>query len=148
MMLSDAPASFDAVTTSRTCAESTDVNTLMTSGMIAPASVPQLMMAESFHHSVGSPCRSGISAQDTRNVRAIDTSEVSHTRNVSGCSKFILSTLAYRPCAIAWLMKYEPALDTTIMRRMTKIQTRSCTCTVAVGTASMMNVMSATPVTP
>src|SRR5262249_44247321 len=93
MMLSDAPASFDAVTTSRTWLDSVDVKILMTSGMIAPASVPQLMMAESFHQSVPSP-RPAISTYDTTNVSAIDTSEVSHTRNVSGCSKFILSTFA------------------------------------------------------
>ena len=35
-----------------------------------------------------------------------------------------------------------------IMMRMAKIQTRSCTCTVGLGTASRMNEMSATPVTP
>jgi hypothetical protein len=32
--------------------------------------------------------------------------------------------------------------------RMTKIQTRSCTCTVGLFTPSKINVMRATPVTP
>jgi hypothetical protein len=59
--LSEAPPSRDEVTTSRTCADSVEVKTLTTSGMIAPASVPQLMIAESFHHSVGSLPRFGIS---------------------------------------------------------------------------------------
>ena len=43
-MLSDAPPSRDAVTTSRTCADSVDVKTLTSSGMMAPASVPHVMM--------------------------------------------------------------------------------------------------------
>src|SRR5512143_78641 len=123
MMLSDAPASLEAVTTSRTCAESVDVKTFTTSGMTAPASVPQLMIAESFHQSVPSP-RPPISTYDTTNVSAIEMSDVSHTRNVSGCSKFILSAVAWRPCWMPWFTKYEPALEITIMRRMTKIQTR------------------------
>ena len=33
--------------------DSVDVKTLMSSGMIAPASVPQVMMIESFHQSAG-----------------------------------------------------------------------------------------------
>src|SRR5215475_11820035 len=89
MMLSDAPASFDAVTTSRTWAELVEVKTLITSGMIAPASVPQLMIAESFHQRVPSP-RFPRSNAETTNVATIDTIEVSQTRNVSGASKSIL----------------------------------------------------------
>ena len=57
---SDAPPSFEASTHSRTWAEFVEVKTLITSGMIAPASVPQVMMVESFHHSEPSP-RSGMS---------------------------------------------------------------------------------------
>ena len=34
------------------------------------------------------------------------------------------------------------------MTRIMKIQTSSCTCTVSFGTASRMNEISATPVTP
>src|SRR6476661_9565968 len=84
-MLSDGPPSRDDVTTSRTCRESTDVNTFTNSGMIAPASVPQVITVESFHQSVPSP-RSGIRRYDTRYVNATDTIEVSQTRNVSGDS--------------------------------------------------------------
>ena len=58
-MLSDGPPSRDDVTTSFTWRDSVDVNTFTSSGMIAPASVPQVMTLDSFHHSVPSP-RSGI----------------------------------------------------------------------------------------
>ena len=64
-MLSDAPPSRELVTTSRTCRESIEVKTLTNSGMIAPASVPQVMTVESFHQSDGSPPRSGIRRYDT-----------------------------------------------------------------------------------
>ena len=67
---------------------------------------------------------------------------------VSGASKFILSTLRYLPLAIASLTKYDTPLATTIMMRMTKIQTSSWTCTTGLCTASRMNEISATPVTP
>jgi hypothetical protein len=56
-MFSDAPPSRDEVTTSRTCADSVEVKTFTSSGMIAPASVPQVMIVDSFHHSVPSPSR-------------------------------------------------------------------------------------------
>ncbi len=59
--LSEAPPSREAVTTSRTWADSVEVNTFTSSGMTAPASVPQVMMRDSFHHSVRSPPSSGIS---------------------------------------------------------------------------------------
>src|SRR5437588_2425778 len=76
-MLSDAPPSFDAATTSRTWPELTDVNTLTSSGITAPASVPHEMIADSFHHSpygsVDSPWP--ISAYETANVRPIEMSE-------------------------------------------------------------------------
>ena len=48
-MLRLAPPSRDAVTTSRTCLEWVEVNTLTTSGMIAPASVPSVMISDSCH---------------------------------------------------------------------------------------------------
>src|ERR671912_1733927 len=54
-MLSDGPPSREEVTTSFTWLDSTDVKTLTSSGMIAPASVPQVMIDDSFHHSVPSP---------------------------------------------------------------------------------------------
>ena len=61
-MLSEAPPSREAVTTSLTWRDSVEVKTLTSSGMIAPASVPQVMIVESFHHSVVSPARSGMSS--------------------------------------------------------------------------------------
>src|SRR5205085_597073 len=63
-MFSDAPPSRDDVTTSCTCRDSVDVNTFTNSGMIAPASVPHVMTADSFHHSVPSPS-SGIMSFET-----------------------------------------------------------------------------------
>ena len=54
-MFSEAPPSRDAVTTSRTWPELVEVKTLTSSGMTAPASVPQVMTVESFHHRVPSP---------------------------------------------------------------------------------------------
>src|SRR5204862_1753546 len=67
-MLSDAPPCRDDVTTSRVCAEATDVNTFTNSGMIAPASGPQEMILDSFHHIDGSPPRRAIRRYDTRHV--------------------------------------------------------------------------------
>src|SRR5437588_9060857 len=92
-MLSDAPPSRDDVTTSRTCRDSVDVNTFTNSGMIAPASVPHVITLESFHQSVPSP-KSGSIRYETTYVSTTDRIDVSHTRNVSGASKFILSTFA------------------------------------------------------
>jgi hypothetical protein len=46
------------------------------------------------------------------------------------------------------LRKYDSAAAMIIMMRMAKIQTSSCTCTAGSVTASRMNVISATPVTP
>ena len=63
-MLRDGPPSRDEVTTSRTCADSMDVKIFTSSGMIAPARVPQVMIVDSFHHKVGSPPRSGINRYD------------------------------------------------------------------------------------
>src|SRR5215510_7972270 len=108
-MFSDAPPSFDDVTTSFTCADSVDVNTFTNSGMIAPASVPHVMTSDSFHHSVPSP-RFGIMAFDTMNVRTTERIDVSHTRTVSGASKFILSAFAYLPFANAPLIRYDTPL--------------------------------------
>src|ERR1051325_8977443 len=92
-MFRDAPPSLDAVTTSFTCPDSTDVNTFTSSGMMAPASVPHVITVDSFHHSVPSP-RSGMRRSDTTYVRTTDTMDVSHTSEVSGASKFMRSALA------------------------------------------------------
>src|SRR5471030_982699 len=97
-MFSDGPPSRDEITTSRTCPDSVDVNTLTSSGMIAPASVPQVITVDSFHQSEPSP-RSGMRKYDTAYVMATEIKDVSHTSEVSGASKFILSTLRYRPLA-------------------------------------------------
>src|SRR2546422_672243 len=64
-MLSEAPPSREDVTISRTWRESIEVNTLTSSGMIAPASVPQVITVESFHHRVGSPPTSGMMRAET-----------------------------------------------------------------------------------
>src|SRR5262245_52864905 len=92
-MLSDGPPSSDAVTTSRTWRDSVEVNTFTSSGMMAPARVPQVMIVDSFHHIVVSPPRLGMSSFETTYVTPTERIEVSHTRNVSGASKFILSAL-------------------------------------------------------
>src|SRR5258708_26053575 len=65
-ILSDAPPSRDEVTTSLTCEECTDVNIFTSSGITAPASVPQVMTDDSFHHRVVSPPSSGIIWLETR----------------------------------------------------------------------------------
>src|SRR4051812_47765800 len=95
-MFSDGPPSRDEVTTSRTWPDSVDVKTLTSSGMMAPASVPQLMMLDSFHHSVVSfdGPRLGISRYETMYVVTTDTIDVTHTSWVNGFSKFMWSALA------------------------------------------------------
>jgi hypothetical protein len=62
-MFSEAPPSRLAVTTSRTCLQWVEVKKVVTSGMIAPASVPQVMIEASFHHRCPSP-RSWISTAE------------------------------------------------------------------------------------
>ena len=62
----------------------------------------------------------------------MDTIDVTHTSWVSGCSKFIFLAVPKRAFTMASLMKYDRPLAITIMMRMTKIQTRSWTCTVGV----------------
>ena len=87
-MAREAPPSRAEVTTSRTWRDSVEVKILTNSGMMAPASVPQVITDESFHQSVPSP-RFGMSRYDATYVITTETSEVSHTRLVSGASKFI-----------------------------------------------------------
>src|SRR2546425_6846531 len=104
-MFSEAPPSREEMTTSRTCRDSVDVSTLTNSGMIAPASVPQVMTADSFHHNVVSPAMSGMSTLERTKVRATDTIDVSQTSDVSGASKFILAAFSYFAFATALLTK-------------------------------------------
>src|SRR5213075_77638 len=98
-MLSDAPPSRDAVTTSRTCADSVEVKTFTSSGMTAPASVPQVITSDSFHQRVPSPS-AGISRYDAMKVSATETSEVIQTSEVSGFSKFIFDAVPYLAVAM------------------------------------------------
>ena len=59
-MPSEAPPSSAELTTSLTWRDSVEVKTFTSSGMIAPASVPQEMIVASFHHCVESPPSVGI----------------------------------------------------------------------------------------
>ena len=93
-MLSEAPPSRDEMTTSFTWALSVDVKTLTSSGMTAPASVPQVMMTDSFHHCESSPASSGMMKYDAAKVNAIDTIDVIHTSCVSGASKLSFAASA------------------------------------------------------
>src|SRR5262245_37146112 len=88
-MFSEAPPSREEMTTSRTCRDSVDVKTLTNSGIIAPASVPQVMIDASFHHIVVSPAISGMSNIERRYVSTTEMPDVSHTSDVKGASKFI-----------------------------------------------------------
>src|SRR5581483_4793108 len=63
-MLSEAPPSFEEDTISLTCADSVDVKIFTSSGMIAPARVPQVITDDNFHQSVPSP-RFGMSRYET-----------------------------------------------------------------------------------
>src|SRR5438876_10848798 len=95
-MLSDGPPSLEEVTTSLTWIESVEVNTLTSSGIIAPARVPHGIIAASFHQRVVSPPRLGTMSFETTNVNTTETIEVIQTSEVSGVSKFIWSALRYR----------------------------------------------------
>src|SRR5689334_446099 len=88
-MFREAPPSFEEVTTSRTWRESTEVNTLTSSGITAPASVPQEMISDSFHQRDASPPSSGIMSLETMKVATMERMEVIHTSEVSGASKFM-----------------------------------------------------------
>ena len=75
-------------------------------------------------------------------------SEVSQTSEVRGSSKLNAAASPYFFLAQDSLRKYEPAEATIIITRITKIHTSSWTWTRGFGTASTMNEISATPVTP
>ena len=82
-MFSEAPPSREEMTTSRTWPDSVEVKILTSSGMMAPASVPQVMTVESFHQSEPSP-RSAMRSQETTYVMPTETIEVTQTSEVSG----------------------------------------------------------------
>src|SRR5882724_3988138 len=146
-MLSEAPPARDEITTSFTCADSVEVNTLISSGMTAPANVPQLMISDNTHHSWPLP-RSAIIAWETRKVSPMDRNEVSQTSQVSGCSKLIFLDSPIIAFWMASFTKYEITLATTSMMRMAKIQPNRRTCVDGSWKASKMKEIKATPVTP
>src|SRR5215475_4145231 len=94
-MFSDAPPCRDEVTTSLTCLDPIEVKTFTSSGMMAPASVPQVMISDSFHQSVLLPPTVQISTAETKKVRTTETTEVSQTSEVSGNSKLNASASPY-----------------------------------------------------
>ena len=102
-MFSDAPPSRDEVTTSCTWADCVDVKTFTSSGMIAPARVPQVTTVDSCHQSELFPPRSGISSSDRMYVSTTETIEVTHTSSVSGASKCMRATEPYRARLIAFV---------------------------------------------
>src|ERR1700704_5132712 len=97
----EAPPSSADLTTSLTWRDSVEVKTFTSSGMIAPASVPQVMIVESFHHIDASPPSVGMSRYETAYVTPTERIEVIHTSDVSGASKFMTSAFLYLAAAIA-----------------------------------------------
>src|SRR6201981_2790757 len=90
-MFSEAPPCLEQLVTSRTWREVVLTKTLVNSGIKAPATVPQLMMAESTHQRAGwetpeaslkSPSRSLLAIK----VMMMETAEVIQTRWVRGAS--------------------------------------------------------------
>src|SRR5436309_15953913 len=84
-MFSDAPPCLEQFVTSRTCRELVLTNTLVNSGISAPATVPQLMIIDNTHQSAGwatpaASVKSPSSSLLARKVTPIDTAEVSQTR--------------------------------------------------------------------
>src|SRR5256885_1485538 len=86
-MVSEAPPSRVAATISLTWRDWLLVNTLVNSGISAAPSVPHEMIDDSFHHNPEP--RSASIQRDTRKVTMIESTEVIHTRLVSGSSKLI-----------------------------------------------------------
>src|SRR5262249_38395762 len=138
----DGPPSRAEVTTSRTWPDSVEVKILTSSGMIAPARVPQVITVDSFHQRLPSP-RSRTSSYDAKYVKGTETSDVSHTSDVRGASKFIRVAEPYLARAMLSLRRYDTPLATIMSTRIVKIQTSSCTCTAGSFTASRMNEMRA-----
>ena len=85
MMFSEAPASRLDLTISCTCCDLEDVKIFVNSGISAAASVPQLIISDSRHHKSGLMLES--ITYEMPNVTAIDVSDVSQIRLVSGFSK-------------------------------------------------------------
>src|SRR5215831_7070113 len=150
----EAPPCFEQFVTSRTWREFVLTNTLVNSGIIAPATVPQLIITESTHHKFGrglpaeswkSPSRSLLA----RKVTPMDTAEVIQTRWVKGASKSKSFCPPNFALLIASLMKYETREVTIINARITKSQMIRVAAIVGVlARASARNAINATPVTP
>ena len=94
----DAPPFLEELTTFLTKALFVEVNILTTSGIIAPAIVPHVIITESFHHKPFA--KSPIMRLDVINVKTTDIIEVIQTKDVRGSSKFILSAFSYFDLAI------------------------------------------------
>src|ERR1051326_5723873 len=104
-MFNEAPPCLEQFVTSRTCLEVVLTNTLVNSGMSAPATVPQLMIADSTHQSAGrgAPAASLKSPSNillATKVMAIETADVIQTRWVRGASK----SKSFLPPNLALLM--------------------------------------------
>src|SRR2546421_1009141 len=81
----DAPPCFEQLVTSRTCRDVVLTNIFVNSGISAPATVPQLIIADSTHQSAGwaTPAASLKSPSKillARKVMPMDTAEVIQTR--------------------------------------------------------------------
>src|ERR1041385_7061943 len=88
----EAPPCFEQFVTSLTWREVVLTNTLVNSGISAPATVPQLIIAESTHHNAGcgtpaSSLKSPSSTLLATKVIMMETAEVIQTRWVKGASK-------------------------------------------------------------
>src|SRR5262245_14473306 len=154
-IVNDVPPSREAVTISCTCLECELVKILVNSGMSTAASVPQLMIVASCHHkafvfagSIPGTLRSLMSSQLMRNEVLMQRMDAIQMRRVRGCSKLNSRRPLYCRSEIAWLMKYEQPDMKSIKKRMAKIQTMSLAWMLGSRTASVINAIKATPVTP
>src|SRR5258708_5335447 len=91
-MFSDAPPCLEQLVTSRTCLELVLTNTLVNSGINAPATVPQLMIIDSTHQRAGwavpdASLKSPRSILLATKVMIMETAEVIQTNSVSGAYK-------------------------------------------------------------
>jgi len=145
-MFSDAPPSWEAATTSFTWRECELVNTFVNSGITAAATVPHEMITESVTHRFPNAA-SGSRIREAANVTPIESSEHTQTRLVSGASKSILSLPVFWARATAPFATYDRIEVRIMSTRITKIHTRNVALCSG-STASAMNEMSATPVTP
>src|SRR6185369_15477618 len=129
-IVSDAPPSRDAVTISLTCLEWELVKTLVNSGISTAASVPQLMIAASCHHRLGSAfmtwvppsitgtARSLISSQLMKNEVLMHRIDAIQMSRVSGSSKSNSRRPRYFFSEKYWLMKYDAPDMKSIRNRM------------------------------